>query len=97
MSKILTEAAYLHRYFRVLLLLAVAACLLVLPYTVWWLYKSGDVAVERAVEDQAAGRFVIFGSGVSQDFVDYKLQLYSRVKPEIAAVGSSRVMQFRSA
>ena len=97
MSKILTEAAYLNRFFRVLLLLAVAACLLVLPYTMWWLYKSGDVAVERAVADQAAGRFVIFGSGVSQDFVDYKLQLYAKVKPEIAAVGSSRVMQFRSA
>ena len=47
------------------------------------------------VEAQAAGHFVIFGSGISQDFVDYKLRLYAAVKPVIAAVGSSRVMQFR--
>lgn len=97
MSKILTETAYLQRYFRVMLFLALAVALLVLPYTLWWLYKSGDVGVERAVEAQSSGQFAIFGSGVSQDFVDYKLQLYAKVKPEIAAVGSSRVMQFRGA
>ena len=50
------------------------------------------MAVERAVKTQAGGTFALFGSGVSQDFVDYKLQLYAKVKPEIAAVGSSRVM-----
>ena len=80
-----------------LLLLALVVGLLALPYTLWWLYKSGDVGVERAVEAQSSGQFVVFGSGVSQDFVDYKLQLYAKVKPEIAAVGSSRVMQFRGA
>ena len=53
--------------------------------------------MERAVEAQAEGEFALFGSGVSQDFVDYKLRLYAAVRPDITAVGSSRVMQFRAA
>lgn len=97
MSNNLTETAFLKRYFVVLLGLVLAGCLLAVPYTWWWLHESGDVAVERAVKTQAGGTFALFGSGVSQDFVDYKLQLYAKVKPEIAAVGSSRVMQFRGA
>ena len=92
-----TEAAFLKRFFALLLGLVLAACLLVVPYTCWWLHSSGDLAVERAVKNQAAGRFALFGSGVSQDFVDYKLQLYAAVKPQVVALGSSRVMQFRGA
>ena len=89
MSRILTDAAYLRRYFKTLLRLALLGLLAVLPYTWWWLHQSGDVAVERAVEAQAKGAFALFGSGVSQDFVDYKLRLYAAVKPDITAVGSS--------
>ena len=95
--RLLTEAAFLKRFFALLLGLVLAACLLVVPYTCWWLHSSGDPAVERAVKNQAAGRFALFGSGVSQDFVDYKLQLYAAVKPQVVALGSSRVMQFRGA
>ncbi|MDR2850631.1 MAG: hypothetical protein LBV65_01105 [Desulfovibrio sp.] len=95
MSQHLSNTAYLARYFKALALLVLVSFVLVLPYTVWWLYKSGDVAVERAVAAQAKGDFVLFGSGVSQDFVDYKLRLYEATKPEIAVLGSSRVMQFR--
>ena len=91
-----TPTAFLSRYFRVLLLLALICGVVVLPYTCWWLYRSGDVAVERAVKAQSKGDFAIFGSGVSQDFVDYKLQLYAQVKPDVIALGSSRVMQFRA-
>ena len=86
---------WLRRFFLTLALLAAVAVGLLLPYSFWWVYTSGDVAVERAVAAQAGGKFAIFGSGVSQDFVDYKLRLYAAVKPEIAVVGSSRVMQFR--
>lgn len=97
MGKSLTDAAYLKRYFAVLLGLVLAGAILALPFTWWWLHESGDVAVERAAAAQAGGEFALFGSGVSQDFVDYKLRLYAAVKPDIAAVGSSRVMQFRAA
>ena len=76
-------AAWLRRYFLTLLLLGLAGLLLLAPYAAWWLHASG--------------RFALFGSGVSQDFVDYKLQLYAALRPDIAAVGSSRVMQFRGA
>lgn len=88
-------ASYLRLFLAVFWGLALFFALVLLPWSAWWIAKSGDNAIERVVETQAAGHFVIFGSGISQDFVDYKLRLYAAVKPVIAAVGSSRVMQFR--
>ena len=93
--KTLSSAAYLFLAFKTLAILGLLFGLVFLPYAAWWLAKSGDVAVERAVSFQAQGNFGLFGSGVSQDFVDYKLKLYEAVKPSIVAIGSSRVMQFR--
>lgn len=90
-------AAYLWRYFGILALCFVIALLVIAPYSFFWLRASGDSAVERAVTAQALGQFALFGSGISQDFVDYKLQLYAAERPEIIAIGSSRVMQFRQA
>ena len=90
-------ALWLRRYFLTLAVLGLVGLLLLAPYAAWWIYASGDAAVERAVAAQASGKFAVFGSGVSQDFVDYKLKLYEAIKPDIAAVGSSRVMQFRGA
>ena len=92
----LEPRAYLLCCGKTLLLCLVVLGLLFVPYSLFWLWQSGDLAVERAVETQAEGTFAIFGSGISQDFVDYKLRLYARVRPEIVAIGSSRVMQFRS-
>lgn len=86
---------YLASFFKMLALLALFGLLVLLPYGWWFMARSGDVDMKGAVREQAAGKFVIFGSGVSQDFVDYKLNLYEAVKPEIVALGSSRVMQFR--
>lgn len=95
MPNILTDAAYLRLYLKTLGLLILGATLLLVPYSLWWVSASGDVAVNDAVAEQAQGKFTLFGSGISQDFVDYKLRLYAAVKPEITAIGSSRVMQFR--
>jgi len=89
--------SFLARFAKATLALLAFLVLIAAPYSAWWLYESGDCAVERACAMQADGEFALFGSGVSQDFVDYKLQLYARVKPRIAAIGSSRVMQFRRA
>lgn len=94
-SALLSPASWLRSYLLTLAALGLGVLLLLAPYSAWWLHASGDAAVERAVEAQAAGNFVLFGSGLSQDFVDYKLRLYAAVKPELAVVGSSRVMQFR--
>ncbi|MCR4666155.1 MAG: hypothetical protein K5657_02545 [Desulfovibrio sp.] len=92
----LSGKAYLFLCGRACALSLAVLFLFFLPYSAWWLAKSGDLAVEEAVDEQAKGSFVLFGSGVSQDFVDYKLRLYKEVRPTIVAIGSSRVMQFRS-
>lgn len=93
----LTAAEWLWRYLGWIGCLIAVGILILAPFSFWWLYASGDAAVERVVTAQSSGRFAMFGSGLSQDFVDYKLQLYRAVKPEIIAIGSSRVMQFRGA
>ncbi len=89
--------SFLRRFAKASLALLAFLLLIAAPYSAWWLYESGDCAVERACAAQAEGKFALFGSGVSQDFVDYKLQLYAKVKPQITTIGSSRVMQFRRA
>ena len=94
-SKELEPREFLLRAGKILGILLVITLGLVWPYSCLWLYLSGDVGVERAVDAQASGQFAIFGSGVSQDFVDYKLKLYGQVKPTVVTLGSSRVMQFR--
>lgn len=90
-------AAYVRTFFICVGLCICVGLFLLGPYSFWWLHESGDAALERVVAEQAKGRFVVFGSGVSQDFVDYKLRLYEATRPEIIAIGSSRVMQFRGA
>lgn len=87
---------FLHNYFLYLTGFVLIGGIAGGAYSFVWLYQSGDAAVERLVAAQAEGKFAIFGSGLSQDFVDYKLQLYRAVRPEIVAIGSSRVMQFRA-
>ena len=37
----------------------------------------------------------LYGSQVHSDFFHYKLEGYRQIQPRIAAIGSSRVMQFR--
>ena len=86
---------YIASFFKTLAALVAFGLVVLIPYAWWFIAKSGDVDLQGVVREQAAGRFAIFGSGVSQDFVDYKLTLYSAVKPDIIALGSSRVMQFR--
>lgn len=94
-SSLSRSQKFLVDFFLWLGALIIFSFLVFVPYSIWWLHASGDAAMERAVEAQAKGDFTLFGSGLSQDFVDYKLHLYEIVKPEVVAIGSSRVMQFR--
>lgn len=91
----MSNARFIVCFFKTLCVLGLVGLLVLLPYARWWVGASGDMDVSGVVEKQAAGQFVIFGSGMSQDFVDYKLQLYTAKRPEIITLGSSRVMQFR--
>ncbi|MBQ7586058.1 MAG: hypothetical protein IJU40_07410 [Desulfovibrionaceae bacterium] len=93
--KVLSPEKYLACFFKQAFTWLLLGIFILAPYSALWLYQSGDLALERAVTRQSWGEEVIFGSGVLQDFVDYKLKLYELVKPEIVALGSSRVMQFR--
>lgn len=88
---------FLWHYFAFLALLALLVFLILVPYSFYWLYKDGDLALERVVKAQAQGKFVIFGSAISQNFIEYKLELYKNIRPDICVIGSSRVMQFRGA
>lgn len=91
----MTDTQYIARFFKVLAGLALFGAVVLIPYSRWWVGASGDMDMKGAVQKQAAGEFVIFGSGMSQDFVDYKLELYAAKKPQVLTLGSSRVMQFR--
>ena len=91
----MNEQRYLCRFFKVLALLVVLAVVVTLPYSYWWVTKSGDVDLEGVVARQARGEFALFGSGMVQNFPEYKVALYKDVKPSVIALGSSRVMQFR--
>lgn len=88
-------ATYIKQFFKILLAMVIVCSLTLIPYSVWWLAKSGDVALDAATTQQASGAFAMAGFGIAQDFVEYKLALYNKVRPEIAVVGSSRVMEFR--
>lgn len=91
------DKKFLYNYFICLAALVLFSLTILAPYSLYWIYKSGDLALERVVKAQAQGDFIIFGSGISQNFMEYKLELYKNVRPEICVIGSSRVMQFRGA
>lgn len=91
----MNEHAFLARFFKVLALLVVLAVVITLPYSYWWVTKSGDVDLRGVVAKQAKGDFALFGSGMVQNFPEYKVALYREVKPSVITLGSSRVMQFR--
>lgn len=93
----IAPAIYLKKFLLTLGGLGLASALTIAPFSFIWLYQSGDNALERAVQSQKNGEFALFGSATSSDFIEYKLKLYAAVKPEIVALGSSRVMQFRGA
>lgn len=60
------------------------------------LERSGEyLSLSEIVATQQQGNFCLYGSGVHSDFYHYKLEGYTQTKPNIATIGSSRVMQLR--
>lgn len=89
---------WLKRFFLSLVILALLAGLLLLvPWAVCWLTASGELDQEEVVARQAQGEFVLFGPGLAQDIMAYKLALYAAVKPEVVVLGSSRAGNVRAA
>ena len=88
---------WLKRFFLSLVILALLAGLLLVPWAVCWLTASGELDQEEVVARQAQGEFVLFGPGLAQDIMAYKLALYAAVKPEVVVLGSSRAGNVRAA
>ena len=88
---------WLKRFFLSLVILALLAGLLLVPWAVCWLTASGELDQEEVVARQAQGEFVLFGPGLAQDIMAYKLVLYAAVKPEVVVLGSSRAGNVRAA
>ena len=88
---------WLKRFFLSLVILALLAGLLLVPWAVCWLTASGELDQEEVVARQAQGEFVLFGPGLAQDIMAYKLALYAAVKPEVVVLGSSRTGNVRAA
>ena len=88
---------WLKRFFLSLVILALLAGLLLVPWAVCWLTASGELDQEEVVARQAQGEFVLFGPGLAPDIMAYKLALYAAVKPEVVVLGSSRAGNVRAA
>ena len=88
---------WLKRFFLSLVILALLAGLLLVPWAVCWLTASGELDQDEVVARQAQGEFVLFGPGLPQDIMAYKLALYAAVRPEVVVLGSSRAGNVRAA
>jgi hypothetical protein len=85
------------------LALATKACALSLPILLWCAftlvlaYRSGELgSFDRVINQQAAGRDLLYGLAFSDPVVPYKFAAVQKRHPKILALGSSRVMQFRA-
>lgn len=81
---------FLKKYFLFLIFIAIVCVPIIL-----FLYKTQEVAsVEDIVKKQMATK-AIYGTALNDNMFAYKLEIVKQTKPEIIAIGSSRVMQFR--
>jgi hypothetical protein len=59
--------------------------------------RIGEIGLDRVVDRELAAPTgsILFASGINQNIYWYDRTLFSRVKPEVVAIGSSRAMQMR--
>lgn len=86
-------------YSRYLLILSLLFLLCMPPLAASWLYlrNSGELHDTESVAAQqaASSEFCIVGTALHEDLYRYKLALYRAYKPEVIALGSSRMLQYR--
>lgn len=86
-----TTRSWLKAFFLLLSGLVAVALLVAAPLSGLWLYLSGELAVDRAVQAQSRG-FALFGSTVGRNAnatLEYKLDLYKTKRPQIVLAGSA--------
>ena len=60
-----------------------------------FLWRSGEMLPSGRIVDFQLSENAIWSTGIFDNEPTYKLALYRRIKPDIVAVGSSRVLQMR--
>lgn len=88
-------AGYVRQLMAVCAILLLLALAIGLPWSLWWLHESGDLAMETAATVQGQGEFALYGPGIAQDIQAYKLTLYAKKRPGIVLLGSDGAMQFQ--
>jgi len=69
---------------------------LIIAVSYFFLGRIGEINIDSVVTRQlAAKESMLFASGVTNEMIDYKKALHSRLRPAIVVVGSSRAMGFR--
>ncbi len=77
-------------------LVILAAIVAVLPVSLYLvLWRAGETASLEQIAARQLDQKGLYGTSIHDDTARYKLALYEAVKPDVIAIGSSRVMQFR--
>ena len=87
------------RYLKVLLILLVIVFSLFIPGLLF-IMNSGEMLSSKEIVDiqlKKKNELCIVGSGFHDNSNAYYKALFTKVKPKIVSIGSSRIMQFRSA
>ena len=91
--------AFIRRFVIVLCSFCLAAAVLAVPFSLAWLYQSGDLAIDRAIGAQEGDGFALYGPGwglEEREAQPYKLKLYAGRKPDVLVLGSSSALSLRS-
>lgn len=103
----MAAGAWLRLFFRNLALLVAAGLVLGVPFSIAWLWQSGDLALERAVSagnapqegpEGTGGHLVLFGPGQplsEAQLLDYKLALCRAAAPSVVVLGSKAALGLR--
>ena len=86
-----TTRSWLKAFFLLLAGLVAVALLVAAPLSGLWLYLSGELAVDRAVQAQSRG-FALFGSTVGRNAnatLEYKLDLYAGTANSLSSLRAS--------
>ena len=84
-------------YFGIILAFGFIAALALGSVYGLFLWRAGELSSLSDIVARQGQTGTVYGSAVHDDSFAYKLQLVSTAKPNVIALGSSRVLQFRQA
>lgn len=81
---------FIIHYFLLILIIAVGA----IPVFIF-IFKVKEISTINSIVSYQLAKNAIYGTALNQDTFQYKLELIKQTKPNLVAIGSSRVMQLR--